>query len=129
MITRPATSRNSRTAAFTDRYVFPDGELEAVGEIISACHDNGFEVRHDEGLREHYAMTLTGWCRNLDEHWDQAVAEVGPGTARVWRLYLAGSRLGFERNFLQLHQILAVKPDGDRSGMPLRPDWEPTGQF
>ena len=42
-------------------------------------HDAGFEVRHEENLREHYAMTLTGWCRNLDDHWDEAVAEVGEG--------------------------------------------------
>jgi cyclopropane-fatty-acyl-phospholipid synthase len=33
--------------------------------------------------------------------------------------------LGFELNNIQLHQILAVKLDGARSGMPLRPDWEP----
>ena len=61
-------------------------------------NDTGFEVRHEENLREHYAMTLARWCANLDEHWDEAVAEVGEGTARVWRLYMAGSRVGFERN-------------------------------
>jgi len=53
------------------------------------------------------------------------VAEVGQGSARVWRLYMAGSRLGFDRNAVQLHQILGVKltPDGV-SGMPLRPNWD-----
>ena len=71
--------------------------------------DNGFEVRHEENLREHYAMTLRDWCANLDAHWDAAVAEVGEGTARVWGLYMAGSRLGFERNRIQLHQVLGVK--------------------
>jgi len=41
----------------------------------------------------------------------------------VWALYLAGSRIGFERNEIQLHQVLATRTvDGD-SGMPLRPDW------
>jgi cyclopropane-fatty-acyl-phospholipid synthase len=106
--------------------VFPDGELEAPGYLVSLIHDTGFEVRHEENLREHYAKTLAGWCANLDEHWDQAVAEVGQGTARVWRLYMAGSRLGFERNHIQLHQILGVRLGEDgRSGMPLRPDWEP----
>ena len=79
-------------------------------------HDNGFEVRHEENLREHYAMTLAGWCANLDAHWDEAVAEVGEGTARVWRLYMAGSRLGFERNVVQLHQVLGVKLGADGPG-------------
>jgi len=43
----------------------------------------------------------------------------------VWRLYMAGSRLAFERNGLQLHQLLGVRADGGDSGMPLRPNWEP----
>jgi cyclopropane-fatty-acyl-phospholipid synthase len=109
---------------FINRYVFPDGELEGPGYLLSLIHDTGFEVRHEENLREHYAMTLAGWCANLDDHWDEAVAEVGEGTARVWRLYMAGSRLGFERNQIQLHQILGVKLDANgEAGMPLRPDW------
>ena len=62
---------------------------------------------HEENLRLHYALTLRDWCRNLVEHWDECVAEVGEGTARVWGLYMAGSRLGFERNEIQLHQVLA----------------------
>jgi len=68
-------------------------------------------------------MTLRDWCANLDAHWDEAVEEVGLGTARVWALYLAGSRLGFERNEIQLHQVLAVKTVDGVNGMPLRPDW------
>jgi cyclopropane-fatty-acyl-phospholipid synthase len=115
-----------RPDGFIYRYVFPDGELEAPGYLVSLMHDAGFEVRHEENLREHYAKTLTGWCANLDQHWDQAVAEVGEGTARVWRLYMAGSRLGFERNQIQLHQVLGVKVGTNgASGLPLRPDWEP----
>jgi len=124
-ITRPDNKFSARTGKFTDRYVFPDGELESPGKLVSFMHDAGFEVRHEENLREHYAKTLAAWCDNLEEHWDKAVGEVGKGTARVWRLYMAASRLGFERNFIQLHQVLGVKPDGVRSGMPLRPDWEP----
>jgi cyclopropane-fatty-acyl-phospholipid synthase len=115
-----------RPDGFIYRYVFPDGELEAPGYLVSLMHDAGLEVRHEENLREHYAKTLTGWCANLDEHWDEAVAEVGEGTARVWRLYMAGSRLGFERNQIQLHQVLGVRlGENGKSGMPLRPDWEP----
>jgi cyclopropane-fatty-acyl-phospholipid synthase len=127
-ITRPDNIQPSiRKDGFINRYVFPDGELEGPGHIISQMHDAGFEVRHEENLREHYARTLAGWCRNLDKHWDEAVAEVGEGIARVWRLYMAGSRLGFDRNWIQLHQVLGVKlDDGGRSRMPLRPNFEPS---
>jgi hypothetical protein len=45
------------------------------------------------------------WCTNLDADWTGAVAEVGPGTARVGRLYMAGSRLGFDRNHIDLHLL------------------------
>ena len=94
---------------FINRYVFPDGELEGPGYLISLMHDTGFEVRHEENLREHYAKTLAAWCANLDAHWDEAVEEVGQGTARVWRLYMAGSRLGFDTNHIELHQVLGVR--------------------
>ena len=123
-ITRPTTTESNRFGGFIDRYVFPDGELEGVGTIITAMQDHGFEVRHEENLREHYARTLAGWCANLATHWDEAVAEVGAGRARVWALYMAGSRLGFERHTLELHQVLGVKFAADgNSHMPLRPDW------
>jgi cyclopropane-fatty-acyl-phospholipid synthase len=126
-ITRPDGSEPARRrGGFINRYVFPDGELEAPGYLISQMNDAGFEVRHEENLREHYAKTLAAWCANLDAHTEEAVAEVGEGTARVWRLYMAGSRLGFERNQIQLHQVLGVRlRAAGESGMPLRPGWEP----
>ncbi len=105
---------------FIPRYVFPDGELPGVGRIVGVLQRAGLEVRHSENLREHYGRTCQAWCDNLDAHWDEAVATVGPGTARVWALYLAGSRIGFENNNIQLHQVLAVKTATGVSGMPLR---------
>ena len=123
-ITRPENNSTFRTEPFIDRYVFPDGELTGSGRIISAMQDSGLEVRHSENLREHYALTLRDWCANLQSNWDACVAEVGEATAKVWGLYMAASRLSFERNQIQLHQVLAVRP-GDRgdAGVPLRPWW------
>ncbi len=124
-ITRPHNKRQE-TGPFIDRYVFPDGELTGSGRIITEAQNTGLEVLHEENLRHHYALTLAGWCRNLVENWDDCVAEVGEGTARVWGLYMAGSRLGFERNEVQLHHVLAVKTDADgRHDRPLRPWWTP----
>ncbi len=117
-ITRPVTVAPARIGGFINRYVFPDGELEAVGDIICAIQDNGFEVRHEENFREHYAQTCADWGANLDSHWDDAVAEVGEAKARVWRLYLAASRLGFVQRRIELHQVLAVRTEAGLSGMP-----------
>jgi cyclopropane-fatty-acyl-phospholipid synthase len=123
-ITRKDNVRSAKAGDFIDRYVFPDGELIGSGRIISEMQNIGLEVRHEENLREHYALTLKEWCQNLVDNWDACVAEVGEGTARVWGLYMAGSRLGFERNAVQLHQVLAVKlgPKGE-ADLPLRPWW------
>lgn len=124
-ITRPANNRPAAASGFIDRYVFPDGELTGSGRIITEVQDAGLEVLHEENLRRHYTLTLRDWCANLVAHWDEAVAEVGLATAKVWGLYMAGSRLGFETNAVQLHQVLAVKldPHGEDGGLPLRPWW------
>jgi cyclopropane-fatty-acyl-phospholipid synthase len=106
---------------FMRRYVFPDAELHELGVVVSMLQEKGFEVRHVESLREHYARTLRRWVANLEQHWDAAVAEVGEGRARVWRLYMAASALGFEHNDIQVHQVLAVRPTGGLSRFPLRP--------
>jgi cyclopropane-fatty-acyl-phospholipid synthase len=77
--TKSRAKRRGRFArnSFTDRYVFPDGELHEVGEVVSAIQREGFEVRHLETLREHYALTLRAWVRNLEDNWEEAVSLVG----------------------------------------------------
>ncbi|MEV4167088.1 class I SAM-dependent methyltransferase [Nonomuraea dietziae] len=126
-ITRPtSTEKTINKGGFINRYVFPDGELESVGHLTTQMENSGFEVRHEENLREHYARTLKFWCENLDDNWEDALQEVGHGTARVWRLYMAGCIVGFERNKVQLHQVLGVKLDDQGAAhFPLRPsiDW------
>ncbi len=124
-ITRPDNQHPGiPSRGFINRYVFPDGGLTGSGDIVTAMEDQGFEVRHHENLREHYAMTTRDWSNNLSANWDAAVAEAGLNVARVWGLYLAGSRLSFERNRIQLHQVLASKTTQlGESGFGLRPTW------
>jgi cyclopropane-fatty-acyl-phospholipid synthase len=116
---RPGEPANFSKTSFIDRYVFPDGELEALATMIDALEVAGFEVRDVESLREHYAATLQAWVANLETHWDDAVAESSAGRARIWRLYIAGSALAFTANRIGINQILAIKTTtrGD-SGMP-----------
>jgi cyclopropane-fatty-acyl-phospholipid synthase len=110
---------------FIERYVFPDGELHEVGTLVSMFQAHGFEVRHLESLREHYAITLRRWVDNLTKRFDEAVSEVGIERARVWKLYMAGSAVAFERHHLEIHQVLNVRPLEGKSAMPLRPSFEP----
>ncbi len=123
-ISKPGGSVLGRRS-FVGRYVFPDGELADVAEVIRAMQQTGFEVRDVESLREHYARTLRCWVANLEEHWDQAVELVGLPRANIWRLYMAASALGFDDAGLAIHQVLGVVPSVDGlSDMPAtRADW------
>lgn len=105
--------------SFMGRYVFPDAALLEVGTVVSGMQRAGLEVRDVHSLREHYATTLRAWVANLEGSWDEAQMLVGPGRARVWRLYLAGCAVGFEENRTAIHQVLAVRTREDgASGVP-----------
>jgi cyclopropane-fatty-acyl-phospholipid synthase len=104
--------------SFVARYVFPDGELHEVGNVVTAMQSRGLEVRDVESLREHYGLTLREWVANLEDEWERAVELVGAARARIWRLYMAGAALAFENGRLSIHQVLAVKPRAGESGMP-----------
>jgi cyclopropane-fatty-acyl-phospholipid synthase len=103
---------------FISRYVFPDGELHPVIDVIREMHDAGLELRDVESLREHYPLTLRRWVANLAANRDAAIAEIGPERERVWRLYMIGSALSFEAGELGVYQVLAARP-GAGHGLPL----------
>ncbi len=123
-ISKPGGSRLGRRS-FVGRYVFPDGELVDVSEVVRAMQRAGFEVRDVESLREHYSRTLHHWVANLEEHWDEAVALVGLPRANIWRLYMAASANGFDDGGLAIHQVLGVVPgpDGSSGLPPTRAAW------
>lgn len=123
-ITNPDNHKTMR-GGFIDRYIFPDGELTGSGTVIKEMQSNGFEVLHSENLRFDYARTLRDWCLNLKDNWDEAVELVGEETAKLWGMYMAGSQWGFEKNIVELHQVLGVKlaADKSRAGVPERRWW------
>jgi cyclopropane-fatty-acyl-phospholipid synthase len=119
-ISRPPGRASLDKNSFIHRYVFPDGELQEVGSVVTAMQRQGFEVRDVESLREHYALTLRRWVANLESAWDAATVLAGVERARVWRLYMAASALAFEAGRINVHQVLGVKMHpGGSSGMPL----------
>lgn len=98
--------------SFIRKYVFPDGELIPVGDMLGLAERAGFEVRDVESLREHYALTLRHWVRRLESNRDAALRLVDERTYRVWRLYMAGCSYAFSTARLSLHQTLLARPDG-----------------
>lgn len=104
--------RNIRrvTPTFINTYVFPDGELTTVDAITAAAEDSGFELRDSESLRVSYALTLRHWVANLELNHDEAIAAAGERVYRIWRLYMAGSAIAFERAAISVYQLLLSDP-------------------
>jgi len=107
--------RGERTTGFIDRFVFPDGDLLPVSEILLFAERAGFELRDVENLRENYARTTRAWLANLERNSSLAIAATNERTYRVWRLYLAGSAQGFRSGRLGVFQSLLAKPHSDGS--------------
>jgi cyclopropane-fatty-acyl-phospholipid synthase len=109
---------------FTNRYVFPDGDLVPINVTLRLAEEVGFEVRDVESLREHYVLTLRRWAERLEGRRHEALQVVDERIFRIWRLFLSGSAHGFAAGLLNLYQTLLVKPVEGRSGLPLtRADW------
>ena len=95
---------------FIDRFVFPGGALPHLSKVIYEIAGAGLEVTDIEDLRPHYPPTLWHWARRLEAQREAAIAAAGPERYRIWRLYMPGMAYAFERGFLSVAQILAVKP-------------------
>ncbi|MDT4833158.1 Ubiquinone biosynthesis O-methyltransferase [compost metagenome] len=100
---------------FIDRFVFPHGELPHLSTMVAELSLAGMEVVDVESLRLHYARTLEFWSANLEANLVKAAKLVPEQALRIWRLYLAGCAHGFQKGWINLHQILALKPRADGS--------------
>lgn len=96
--------------SFIQRYIFPDGELVPVSEVNQIAERTGFEVRHLENLREHYALTLRHWVARLENHHAEVAQLLGEASYRAWKLYMSAAVLGFESGALNVNQTLLQKP-------------------
>ncbi|HLI11867.1 MAG TPA: class I SAM-dependent methyltransferase [Alphaproteobacteria bacterium] len=106
-------------SSFIERYVFPGGELPHISRVLYEMAGGGLEPLDVENLRPHYALTLLHWVRRLESRKARAIELAGPERYRIWRIYMAGCAYAFERGWLSIHQVLAVKPG--RAGDAPRP--------
>jgi cyclopropane-fatty-acyl-phospholipid synthase len=116
----PKTNKDT----FSQRYVFPDGEVLPISTTLRVAEMCGFETRDVESMREHYALTLHHWLKRLEAHHEEAVALTDEPTYRIWRLSHASAGVGFWMNRHTIYQTLFVKPERDKSNLPLtREEW------
>lgn len=105
--------KGGRQGGFINRYVFPDGELVAIGDSLAIAERAGFEVRDVENLREHYARTLRDWVSHLETNAQQAQSIAGIEAYRVWRLYMSASATAFTSGTIAIFQSLLARPDAN----------------
>jgi cyclopropane-fatty-acyl-phospholipid synthase len=116
------TERLVGSAEFRRRYIFPTGDLVSVNEANIAAERAGWEVRDVENLREHYALTLQHWTRNLEANRDEAVRLEGEARYRLRRIHMGVAAWQFEAGHLTLNQTLLAKLDGGRASVPFSRD-------
>jgi len=104
---------------FINRYVFPDGQLDTVGNIQRHMERADFEILDVEAWRPHYALTLRHWVARLEAHHPQALAHVSEATYRVWRLYMAACALEFESGDIGVYQLLAARRIAGGTPVPM----------
>jgi cyclopropane-fatty-acyl-phospholipid synthase len=96
--------------AFSNRYVFPDGEVQNLSRMLLAFERAGLETLHVESLHTDYAETLRHWSTRLDQHLEEAERLAGRERLRVWRLYLRAARNSFETGQNSVYQMLCSAP-------------------
>lgn len=108
-----------RGDSFMERWVWPNCVLVPVSEALRAAEVGGFEVRDVENMRDHYTLTLTHWCRNVEANREQVIRLIGDDGYRLWRLWTAGAAYANARRHVGVHQMLFSKAKDGRSGLPL----------
>jgi cyclopropane-fatty-acyl-phospholipid synthase len=107
----PATEKGSHIGGeFSNRYVFPDAEVQNLSRMLVSLERAGLETLHVENLHSDYAETLRHWATRLDEHLEEAEQLAGAERLRVWRLYLRAARNGFETGLTGVYQMLCSRP-------------------
>jgi cyclopropane-fatty-acyl-phospholipid synthase len=109
----------SLSTEFMNRYVFPDGQLDTVSNILQVMETSGFEIADVEALRPHYALTLRHWVARLERNHERELQYVNETTYRVWRLYMTACALDFEMGRIGIYQVLAGKRDHGNWPLPL----------
>ncbi|CAH0355883.1 hypothetical protein AQB9606_04472 [Aquabacterium sp. CECT 9606] len=98
---------------FIEKYIFPGGQLAHVSLMMGTMARASIEVLDVECLRPHYARTLWHWADALEARLGEARRVLGAQAdtvIRAYRMYLAGSAMGFEKGWMSLYQVLGTRP-------------------
>jgi cyclopropane-fatty-acyl-phospholipid synthase len=106
--------RGTRTDPWIDRYIFPNGELPALGEIADSS-EGRFVVEDLHNFGADYDRTLMAWHARFDAAWPRFAGQHGERFRRMWRYYLLACAGTFRARTTQLWQVV-LSPTGVPNG-------------
>ncbi|SNY98881.1 cyclopropane fatty acyl phospholipid synthase [Halomonas sp. hl-4] len=91
-----------------DKYIFPNGELPTLGQIINAS-ESLFVVEDMHNFGSDYDKTLMAWHANFEANWPAFLDRFDETFFRMWRYYLLSCAGAFRARELQLWQFVLSK--------------------
>jgi cyclopropane-fatty-acyl-phospholipid synthase len=94
--------------------IFPGAYPPTLGEVTrEVLEPVSLSVVDVENLRLHYALTLRHWRERFERTAGRVAEMFDEAFVRAWRLYLAGSEVGFTTGYLQLFQLTFARARAD----------------
>ncbi|WP_028535719.1 SAM-dependent methyltransferase [Paludibacterium yongneupense] len=108
---------------FIDKYVFPQGELPHLSQVIQCMQQAGLETFDVENLRRHYVRTLQLWSERYEAQTERIRGMVDEKSYRIWRIYLAGCAHAFAIDQVSIYQVLCRHANTQACELPLSRDY------
>jgi cyclopropane-fatty-acyl-phospholipid synthase len=99
---------------WTDRYIFPNGEIPALSDIIG-CVESRFIIEDVDNFGADYDRTLLAWHARFEAAWPRFRDRYGERFYRMWRYYLLSCAGSFRARDNQLWQLV-LSPSGVPGG-------------
>lgn len=105
------------SADWVEKYIFPGGELAAVGAILqSVARTTDLSLFHAENIGRHYAATLHAWRARFNRRLDDVRAlGYDERFIRMWDLYLAYCEAAFIERYIGDFQLLLTRNGASRT--------------
>jgi cyclopropane-fatty-acyl-phospholipid synthase len=97
------------TSPWIEKYIFPDGYVPSLSEVLPHIEKYGLLVTDIEILRLHYAETLKQWRDRFLAHREQVERIYDRRFVRMWEFYLAASEMSFREQDRMVFQIQLTK--------------------
>lgn len=106
--------RRTVTDPWIDRYIFPNGDLPALGQIADAA-EHAFVIEDVHNFGADYDRTLMAWHARFEAAWPRFAERYGERFHRMWRYYLLACAGTFRARSTQLWQLV-MAPNGVPGG-------------